>query len=102
LDARNVGSCPLADIPLDDPAAAHDGRFDTCGLEFAAAQLKPTEPHPQRERYQHHVGYGRGDHDPVDVAHGRGASVDQALGAENDLFEGKRCVGRISLDAGNT
>jgi hypothetical protein len=30
-------------IPLDDPAAAHDGRFDTCGLEFAAAQLKSTE-----------------------------------------------------------
>jgi hypothetical protein len=28
------------------------------------------EPYPQRERYQQHVGHGRGDHDPVDVALG--------------------------------
>jgi hypothetical protein len=35
--------CPFADIPLDDHAAAHDGRFDTRGLEFAAAQLISTE-----------------------------------------------------------
>jgi hypothetical protein len=40
---RNFGSWLLADIPLDDPTAAHDGCFDTCGLEFAAAQLKLTE-----------------------------------------------------------
>jgi hypothetical protein len=27
------------------------------------------EPNPQRERYQQHVGHGRGDDDSVDVAH---------------------------------
>ena len=33
------------------------------------------EPHPQRERHQQHVGHGRGDRDPVDVAHGRSVAL---------------------------
>jgi hypothetical protein len=43
---RNEGSLPMShhlDTPLAAQNGAHDGRFDTCGLEFAAAQLKSTE-----------------------------------------------------------
>jgi hypothetical protein len=41
------------------------------------------DSYPQRERYQRHAGYGRGDHDPVEVAHGRSVALN-ALTVERE------------------
>ncbi len=40
----------------------------------SSAGLVP-EPYPHRSRYQQHVRHGRGNHDPIDVAHGRSVAL---------------------------
>jgi hypothetical protein len=74
-------SCDRMVTPLVDGAAARHRPL--CPVDNAPFSLGA-----KRERHQQHVGYGRADHDPVDVAHRRSVALNARAVEREPRLEG--------------